>query len=882
MFNTFKLLIYISILSLPSLSSGQDTENILEKLITVNFHEKALAEAAKIISEQAGAGYALGADVKSYKGTFSIQAKNKPFHEVLSMLLKGTDITYTLVGNQIVFKAAKPNQQARKKYTISGYIKEEGSQELLIGVNVYLPGTSIGTVTNTYGFYSISLPASDSLTLVASFVGYKPVVITRSLSENVELNINLNPNIELGEVVITAEQNRKESESAQMSTINIPVQQIKSIPSLLGEKDVLKVIQLMPGVQKGGEGTSGFYVRGGSPDQNLIILDDAIVYNATHLFGFFSLFNGDALKSVELTKGGFPARYGGRLSSVLEMNMKEGNKQEWHGEAGIGLITSRFMIEGPLKKDKSSILVSGRRTYADLIALPFMGKEKIWYNFYDLNAKINYDFGRKNRLYLSGYFGRDKFTHKYEDEQRDMNYQVIGNSIKKTSLYYGNATATLRWNHLYNDKLFSNTSIVYSKYWFGVTGEEDHPYENKNYKAEYLSGIQDLSFKHDVDYLPGPAHSVKAGLMFTRHLYEPRVMFSFQKNDSVQLKQTSVGYEIAAYAEDTYTPFERLKINAGIRLSAFRAKQSNYVNLEPRISSALRLTENFAVKASYAEMNQYIHLISNTGVGLPTDLWVPATDMVKPQNSKQVAAGMVLDVLEKSTTFSVEGYYKKMNNIISYKEGSSFIDIDDLDVTTEFKWENNITSGKGKSYGLEFLLHRKVGKLTGWVGYTLSWTKFQFDSLNFGKEYFAKYDRRHDISIVAIYNPSPKITLSATWVYGTGNAITLPKSSYVAHEHNIDYSWSYYDMHYVKTFGQKNSFRMEPYHRLDIGIQFHKVRKKYTRTWEISFYNAYNRANPFYYYISGNSDPETNVTERKLKKVTIFPIIPSVTYSIKF
>jgi hypothetical protein len=770
----------------------------------------------------------------------------------------------------------KVSGQTVERFTISGYVKEAVSGESLIGVNIYLPDREKGTVTNNYGFYSITLPASDSVELIVSYVGFTPEKVKVNLHNDIELNIELKANIVLNEIVVTSDRDERQSESVKMSTIKLQVAQIKNVPSLLGEKDVLKVLQLMPGVQKGSEGSSGLYVRGGGPDQNLIILDDAIVYNASHLFGFFSLFNGDALKSVELTKGGFPARYGGRLSSVLEMNMKEGNKEEWHGEGGIGLISSRFTIEGPIKKSKSSILLSGRRTYADLIIYPLLKETKTGYYFYDFNAKINYDFGRNNKVYLSGYFGKDKF---YMINNTDYVKENIG-------FNWGNATATIRWNHLFNNKLFSNTSAIFSHYTFGIHDKYSLIEENKAYNIEYYSGIRDFTLKYDIDYLPNPNHWIKAGATSIYHRFNPHAYVEDDASNNIHIKDVSFtnGLESGMYIEDTWQPAQSLKVNGGIRISHFFATKKQYQFLEPRLSVAWRLKNDFALKGSYASMNQYIHMISNTGISLPTDLWVPTTDRVKPQQSKQGALGLIKDFTRTGLSFSLEGYYKNMNHVIGYKEGASFMMLDDPSSSTENSWEDNVTEGRAWSYGLEFLLQKKEGRLNGWIGYTLSWTQMQFDSLNFGKKYYARYDRRHDISIVATYKLNDHITVSGTWVYGTGNAVTLPASEYVAiaHLNNEPY---FYDNGYlfgrmVDDYGNKNNFRMRAYHRLDIGIQFQKEKKWGERIWEISVYNAYNRKNPFYYY------SETTTIDNKeygiLKQVSLFPIIPSFTYSFKF
>ena len=790
-----------------------------------------------------------------------------------------------LIVSLLLPSPVRMNAQQVDRHTVSGFVREAGSGELLIGVNIYLSDHRTGTITNTYGFFSLTLPETDSVEITASYVGFRSETRKISLHDDAELNFRLQSNILLGEVTVTAERAEKQSESVRMSTISVPVAQVKNIPSLLGEKDVMKVLQLMPGVQKGSEGSSGLYVRGGGPDQNLIILDDAIVYNASHLFGFFSLFNGDALKSIELTKGGFPARFGGRLSSVLEMNMKEGNKEKWHGEGGIGLISSRLTLEGPILKDKSSILLSGRRTYADIILSPIMKSmedmegTKAGYYFYDLNAKVNYDFGRKNKLYLSGYFGKDKFYANFKAPDQDIN--------EKAGLQWGNATATLRWNHLFSNKLFSNTSLVFSDYKFGVTYEYKDKVENENYYAEYLSGIRDLSVKFDLDYLPSPSHWVKAGGIMISHRFTPYVFVEIDTpvNLNTSEKDQTDGLESGIYIEDTWQPVPNIKINGGIRFSHFLAQKEQYHFFEPRLSAAWRFGNDFALKASYASMNQYIHMISNTGISLPTDLWVPTTDRVKPQQSRQVAIGAVKDISVPDISFSIEGYYKTMNNVLGYKEGATFLQFDEESPMEGVSWEDNVTSGRGWSYGLEFLVHKKEGRFSGWIGYTLSWTQMQFDSLNFGKKFYARYDRRHDLSLVGTFRVHDHITLSGTWVYGTGNAVTMPTSVYSAPEYSNIYIYdNYYPsdfMRYdVKEYSQKNNYRMAPYHRLDLGIQFLKEKKWGERIWEISVYNVYNRKNPFFYNVDYRNIGGRSYTQ--LKQVSLFPIIPSFSYSFKF
>ncbi|MBO0931402.1 TonB-dependent receptor [Fibrella aquatilis] len=799
--------------------------------------------------------------------------------------------------------------------TISGYVREAGSQEALIGVNVYRTGLPTGTTTNTYGFYSITLPAQDSIRLTYSMVGYTPENQSLSGQKTQVVNVSLQAGKLLSEVVVRSSRaDEKVSDSPQMSQIDIPISQIKKIPALLGEKDVLKVLQLMPGVQKGSEGQSGIYVRGGGPDQNLIVLDDAVVYNASHLFGFFSVFNGDALKSVELTKGGFPARFGGRLSSVIDLNMKDGNKEKLHGEGGIGLIASRLTLEGPLSKKKSgpgstSFLISGRRTYLDLLAAPFIASESkgntsAGYYFYDLNAKVNTELGPNDKLYLSGYFGRDRF---YAADKSTSNG---GKNTTSTDVGvgWGNATGTLRWNHLFSNKIFGNASLIFSNYDFSISATNSDTYDGKTdqFDLRYTSGIRDLGLKYDLDIYPNPQHSLRVGVQATSHRFTPSAVVV--KNTNVNENRAEVDkidvVESGIYAEDTWKPDVHWRINGGLRLSAFTGSGETYFRPEPRLSVAYMIRPDLSVKASYALMNQYVHLLSNTGIGLPTDLWVPTTDLVKPQQSQQVAVGVAKDFTGGSSftnglALTVEGYYKRMNNIINYKDGASFLLIDDPTSARKVRWEDNVTAGKGWSYGAEVLLQKKVGRLSGWVGYTLSWTQWQFADLNNGQPFFPRYDRRHDISVVGIYELSPRVTLSGTWVYGTGQALTLPVATFNAYEQGsasnyyggggytpplVQQLFSY--PRQVNEYGEKNSFRAEPYHRFDVSLQFHKKMKRHERTWEFSAYNAYNRRNPYFYQLNTTAQPGVNgsgATERtSLKRYSVFPIVPSVSYNFKF
>ncbi len=765
-----------------------------------------------------------------------------------------------------------------QRYSISGYVKEANSQELLLGTTIYVPDLELGTTANAYGFYSLTLP-KGKYKIQFSFVGYKTQFIEVDLSENIQKDITLEvEGEELEEVVVTADKSINESDNVRSGVINMPIKQMKAIPSLFGEKDLLKVIQLMPGIQKGTEGQSGIYVRGGGPDQNLLILDDAPVYNAQHLFGFFSVFNGDALRSAEVIKGGFPAKYGGRLSSVINMNMKDGNKERYTGEVGVGLISSRLVVEGPIVKDKSSFLISGRRTYVDLITAPIMKAiEDIFfgYYFYDFNAKVNYTINNKNKLYLSGYFGRDYFYVKENGET--------------SKLGWGNQTATFRWNHQFNTKLFANTSVIYSHYRFKTM------FKDELSSFEYKSGIDDYGAKIDFNFYPMPKHTLQFGLASTFHIFMPKAVsenHSMEGVSSIDKKQTIEAIENGIYIEDLYKPINNLQILAGLRYSSYVHKQKYYDMFEPRLSVAYKTSSTSAIKASYAITSQYIHMLSNTGIGLPSDLWVSSTDRVKPQKAWQVAGGFTKDFPSKNISVSIEGYYKEMNDIIGFKESANLMEmgddelLDNTDKMNDLEWENMVTRGNGKSYGVELLIQRKIGKLTGWIGYTLSWTKHKFPELNFGKEFWAKYDRRHDLSIVASYSLSEKIKFAGTWVFATGNAFTLPTSTYAGISHNPFDDNGINDNELPNYLG-KNTFRVGSYNRLDFGVQFIKKKKRGVRTWDLSIYNVYCRRNPMFYYLSTDydcdeSDSSCNSDKRVVRQAGGFPILPSITYSFKF
>ncbi len=780
---------------------------------------------------------------------------------------------------------------AQETFTVSGYITDKQTGETLISANVYESSNAAGSVTNLYGFYSMTLP-TDSIYLSFSYIGYQSQIIGIYLDKDINLDIQLDESISLQEVEITASRAVEEiQERSQMSVIEIPIGQIKRMPALLGEVDVLKTLQLLPGVQSGGEGQSGLYVRGGSPDQNLILLDGVPVYNVSHLFGFFSVFNADAIKDVKLTKGGYPARYGGRLSSVLEINMKEGNNQEIHGAGSIGLISSKLSLEGPIIKDKMSFIVSGRRTYIDLLAKPlirrgFSASEgqsgDAGYFFYDLNAKINYKISDKDRLYLSAYTGDDQFFVGIENEDDDFADSVT------SELGWGNITSALRWNHKWSNRMFSNVSATYTRYNFRtLIGTDIREFDGNGsldsrnaFSAGYDSGINDLALRVDFDFIPNPNHYVKFGGLGMRHSFTPGEFMldadvvsnseTVFELDTVFGQENVKALEYNFFVEDDHKITPTLKANYGLHFSGFNVDGTNYTSLQPRISLRQLLPGDIAVKASFATMRQYVQFLTNENIGLPWDQWLPTTDRVKPQDSWQVALGFAKTV-GKDYELSIEGYYKEMKNLIAYEEGASLFSVN--------PWEDQVTQGEGKSYGAEVFMQKKYGRFTGWLGYTLSWSWRRFDDKNFGEWYPFKFDRRNDISLVGVYELNDRITFAATWVYGTGNAVTfansqlpviLPPDSF---ERDVQY------------FNGRNSNRLPSYHRLDINVDFTKVKKRHTRIWSIGAYNAYSRKNPFFVNFEteferqqdGSVEPKT-----VLRQYSLFPIIPSVSYRFEF
>ena len=783
-----------------------------------------------------------------------------------------------------------------QQHTLSGYVKDALTGEALIGVSIYVEKESKGATTNVYGFYSISLKSGE-YEVKYSYVGYADILKTIQFKDHVRLNIDLNKSQDLlDEVVIDAKQSDENTTGTQMGQIELSIDKIKTIPAFMGEVDILKTIQFLPGVSSGGEGNTGFYVRGGGPDQNLILLDEATVYNASHLFGFFSVFNADAIKNVKLIKGGMPSNYGGRLSSVLDITMKDGNYKSFQADGGIGLIASRLTLQGPIKEDTASFILSGRRTYIDVLAKPLISDTSAFkgsgYYFYDLTAKLNWRLSDKDRLYLSGYFGRDVFT--FNNKDLDFNFNIP----------WGNATASLRWNHLFSDKLFVNTTAVFTDYNFAFEGG------SSDFNFKLTSGVRDGNLKQDYTYYHSSLHNIKFGWNYTLHRFIPTSTeassndVEFDTGEKVKIW----GNEAAIYLLDDWSVNERLKVNFGMRLSMYQhigpftryfnnentgttdstinyssgKPIKTYFGPEPRLSARYLFPDNSSFKLGIAHNYQYIHLASISSVSLPTDLWFPSTELVKPQIGTQYSMGYFKNFLNNKYEASVELYYKDLNNLIEYKENSFPED------NLKNNVDNQLTFGRGYSYGVEFFLKKRLGDFNGWIGYTWSKTMRQFDEIDNGVEFPAKYDRRNDLSVVLQYQINERVNIGGVFVYATGNSLSLPERRWFSAEEN----------RIITVWSKRNAFRLDAYHRADISITIDakpykevknietnnlvRKKKKVISSWNISVYNVYNRANPYFIFFDATGDPSQGSVDFNANQVSLFPILPSVTWNFKF
>ena len=803
----------------------------------------------------------------------TISVSNQTLKTILEKLIAERNLEYKQVAGNIFIKRAvikqgntsPGNADKKQNYSLHGTIKSARTGEAIIGATMSISGSSISAISNEYGFYSITLPTGNYVLNITA-IGAKPRQMEVSLARDIQLDILLEDETkELEAVTVTSNASGRNLRTPQMSLEKINIQEVKNIPVLFGERDILKTIQLLPGVKSAGEGNSGFYVRGGAADQNLILLDEAPVYNASHLLGFFSTFNSDAIKNVTLYKGAMPSQYGGRLSSVVDIKMNDGNNQDFDVSGGIGLIASRLNIEGPLQKDKSSFLLSARRTYADLF-LRLLGDSsmrgtKLY--FYDLNAKMNFTLGEKDRLYLSGYFGRDVLSQQ----------ELAG-------INWGNATGTLRWNHTFNKKLFSNTSLIFSNY--------DYKINVNSETADYgiLSRIRDWNIKEELQWYANSRNTATFGANFIYHTIKPGEISVGGSNGTVAHNLPDrYSFENAVYAGNTWRPGDKWWLTYGLRLSAFSILGKGdyyilnnagevtdtlhykrgevvktYINPEPRLAASYQLNNSTALKISYTRNTQNLHLISNSTSSSPTDKWAASTNIIKPEIADQVAIGYYKNLKDPRYELTVEAYYKTMQHQVDYRNGAQ--------VFTNDAIETQLLFGKGRAYGIEWLLKKTSGKLNGWISYTLSKTERLIQGINNNDWYNARQDRTHDIAIVGMYQLNKKWQLSANWIFYTGDAVTYPSGKY-----RVDNEVYFY-------YSERNGYRMPNYHRLDVGATKQlKKGKRFSSELNFSVFNVYARANAHQInFQESESDP--NKTEAV--KTSLFTFVPSISYNFKF
>ncbi|TNE53282.1 MAG: TonB-dependent receptor [Bacteroidetes bacterium] len=779
----------------------------------------------------------------------------------------------------------------QEKYNLSGTIQDQRTGESIYSAKVSVQGKNIGVLSNTDGYYTLSLPPGKYRIVVRAY-SYDSIQQVIELDQDRVVDFRLKSKLkELDEVQATAEK-EGQLKNSKIGQIDLDINKIKTLPAFMGEIDIVKAIQLLPGVNSASEGGQGFYVRGGGPDQNLVMLDDAHVYNASHLFGFFSIFNADAVKNVNLIKGGIPANYGGRLSSVLEVGMNEGNNQRFGVKGGLGIISSRLSLEGPIVKNKSSFLLSARRTYIDVLMKGLIPSESPFagsgYFFHDFNFKTNFRLGKKDKLFLSAYYGKDQFT--YNNKRDDFIVRMP----------WGNGIAAIRWNHIITPKLFVNVIANYTNYEFKFDSEQE------NFRFELLSGIKDLGGKTQFTYHVNTRQKLKWGAEYLFHTFIPTSVSASQEDVvfDTGLAQKIKSHESGIYITDEIDFSDNFRVNAGLRYSTYQfvGPFTRYINgsvngqdstivygrndlirffhgLEPRLTSRYILNSKSSLKAGFTYNYQYVHLTSLSAVSLPTDIWFPATDLAPPQKAWQASLGYFRNFLKDLYESSVEVYYKSMQNLVEYKNGA--LPQDNVNDNTD----NLLLTGKGWSYGAEFFLKKTRGKLTGWIGYTWSKTERYFPELQMDP-FPAKYDRRHDLSVVASYQLNKRWTFGASFVYATGNTLTLPSSWYLQGQDLL--------FHY----GERNATRMADYHRFDLAATWYakdtkkvydpvknehiEVPKRYKSSWSFSVYNMYNRANPYFLYIDNDGDLLEGDFKISVKQVTLFPIIPSITWNFEF
>lgn len=897
---TLSLITFLVIIA----SSSVAQNNILEKKVTMEFEGVSLKDVLNQLRLRTGISFAYNSTDKVFDTKINKRYKNESLKHILDDLVSGKNMSYKIVGGKItVFKTNNRKTNIR----IYGYIYDAQNGEALIGCNVYDNVTLKGTTSNQFGFYSliISYESGDAKEIAFSYLGYeKQMVLLKG--EDKHINIRLNPTaneLEVAEVIGKKNEIREVMESSKMSTVELSAVQIRSIPAVAGETDLLKSITTLPGIKTGVDGSSGFYVRGGSIDQNLILLDGVPIYNPYHMWGYLSSFNADAINNVTITKGAFPARYGGRLSSVVDITMKEGNNREWEKDITIGLVSAKASISGPLVKDKSAIMLTARRTFADLIYFPISNAQKSkkgytlsqGYYFADLNLKFNYKLSISDQLFFSGLYSSDKF---HKDEKNDV--QIEGADVENVankSQGWGNTIAALRWNHLFKKNIFVNTTAYYSAYRYNTdefnkrTTDDTQTREQRESSISYYSDIIDFAMKQDYQFFPSDVHNIRLGVSGIYHQFKPGVSVFLAKADGKKIDNTTGNKridatEIAAYLEDDWDVSRFIRINGGVHFSSFFVNEKTYYSFQPRISARVAITDKISFKAGYAHMAQYMHLLTSSGITQSSDLWVPATENIAPQQSIQSSLGTAV-ALSEDYLLEVEGYYKTMDNVIEYKNGASFLD-------AHSDWEKKIAAGKGKAYGVELFVEKKRGKLTGFVGYTLSWSNRFFEEINFGKTFPFRYDRRHDISVTGKYKFNEKWSLNVNWSFYTGNAVTVPTSKYIVSGYdgklimNHEYPSPGVTYAYPTSNGTvisapyRNNYRLPNYHRLDVTASYRKV--KNWGTWELIFgaTNLYNKLNPSFFYVADEFGSEEEGIVTKYYQRTLFPFMPTLSFRVKF
>ncbi|WP_239056821.1 MULTISPECIES: TonB-dependent receptor [unclassified Parabacteroides] len=900
---------------------AQETTVDSSRRITLKMKQVELIHILSELEKQSGMFFSYESSLLTNLPKVSLSVKEELLTDCLKHLFSSLPIMYQINGRVVILKK-KPRQ-----VVISGFIRERNSSEALIGASVYQVGTRKGTASNNYGFFSLSLDPGD-ISLQFSYIGYKPLRMSFPFMEkDTLLTIELENNTALDEVVVYGSDAEKRPVSnTQMGTLEINQQTIRNTPVMFGEADIIKTLQLTPGVATGTEGFAGMYVRGGNVDENLFLVDGNPVYQINHLGGVFSAFNSEAIRGMEFFKGGFPARYGGRLSSVVDVHTKEGNMKEYHGSASIGLISGNLSFEGPLKKDKTSFMIALRRTWLDMLTIPAIAiannltkkegdKARGRYAFHDLNLKLNHHFNERSRLFISLYNGNDVLKGGHEEfnveEETPFSYD------NHASLRWGNLIATAGWTYVFNNKLFGKLSGVFTQYSsqmqqtqedeYGVKGEDAYEYSYN--KTSSKTGITDFGLRSSFDYLPISSHHIRFGGDFLMHRFRPEYSQT-RAFDEIAGEGNHIGAvysndllwakEFSAFAEDDWVISRQIRLNGGLRYSIFTIDQQTYMSLEPRLALRWLLKKNLSIKASYARMNQYVHLISDSYMNLPTDAWMPVTKRLKPLLSDQASLGLYYN-LKGEYDFSVEGYYKRFENLLEYRDGYSF-------VPSFSSWEDKLTVGDGRAYGAEFMVRKQTGKTTGWIGYTLSWADRKFPEINDGKRFQSKYDNRHKLNIVAMHKISAKVEISAAWTYASGNRATLalenyesiPPDEYGGGKGNTGYGGYYSEPYELDHYEERNNYQLPAYHRLDLGINIYRPKKKGRMgIWNISIYNVYSRMNPFMIrktwktiedpdYIppkppqQGGSPYDKYKSVPCFKTVGIMPVIPSISYTYKF